>query len=367
MKKYWIVALVSSLGLVGCWDSSSKDSESTTKEEQSEKPKKVFPVQVEQVGPGELRRVLKSQARLESKRVANVSPLVSGRIENRWMEEGMIVDQGSRLIQLTTPPGVEIEMQRLELKIEQSELKLSRQKNLKERAPAAVADTTIEQAEMQLKELQLDLAKKREEADCRMIEAPFKGALNQVTGDIGQQVNTGTVLAKLHDLSELRISVDTTESRLHELSLNQVVRLTLLSDGSEAEGRISLIPSTIDEKTGSGKVIVTLKDRPDHWLAGAFVLMEFQMDIIEGDVVIEKRFIAYQQNRPYVWVAESKDEEVISKQAWVSVGYKDEEKAIITEGLLAGDQLIVSGLNGMREGMRLKLTPRVVEESSETE
>lgn len=340
--------------MCGCGESEKELTEAKAlAEKEAELEKKSFPVVLSKVGPGEIRRVLKSQARLESRKVAHISPLVAGKIEERFMEEGLVVEKGDVLVELSTPPGFEIDMQRLELKIAQSTLKLNREKNLKKKAPAAIADTVIEQSELQLKELQLDLSKRKEEQAYRSIKAPFGGALDAVQGDIGQQVGTGTVLAKLHDMSELRISVDTTEARLQELKLDQKVYLTLLSDQSHAEGRVALIPSSINQETGSGKVIVKLKERPKHWLAGAFVIVEFQMDLIKGDIVIDKNLIAYKQNRPYVWLAVEKDDVLVAKQVWVKVGQKDDDKAVILEGLIVNGKLITDGLKGMREGMRL--------------
>lgn len=338
---------------VGC----GGEAEPETKQLEEEKPKKTFPVEVMEVGPGEIRRSLRSQSRLESKRTALISPQVSGRIESKFMEEGMVVHEGDLLIQLSTPPGVQIEMERLALKIEQSELKLKRQKNLKQKAPAAISDVTLEQSELELKGLVLDLSKQKEEADFRSIKAPFSGALNSVKGDIGQQVSPSTTLAKLHDLSELRISVDTTEARLQELKLDQKVWVTLLSDQSQAEGRVAHLPSAIDESTGSGKVIVRLKDKPEHWLAGAFVIVEFQMELIQADLVIPKKYISYKQNRPYVWIATKKENHFIAKQVYIEIGEKDEDLAVITSGLHPGNKLIVEGLRGLREGMRLEPKP----------
>lgn len=355
MKK--LIFIFITLLLCGCGESEKELAEAKAlAEKEAEKEKKSFPIVIEEVGPGEIRRVLKSQARLESRKVAHISPQVAGKIEERLMEEGLVVKEGDILVKLSTPPGAEIDMQRIELKISQSSLKLSREKNLKKKAPAAIADTVIEQTELQLKELQLDLSKRKEEQALRTIKAPFDGALDSVQGDIGQQVGTGTVLAKLHDMSELRISVDTTEARLQELRLHQKVYLTLLSDQSQAEGQVALIPSSINQDTGSGKVIVKLKNRPKHWLAGAFVIVEFQMDLIKGDIVIDKNLIAYKQNRPYVWLAVEKEGTLIAKQVWIKIGQKDEGKAIITEGLILNDKLMIDGLKGMREGMRVHIS-----------
>lgn len=350
MKMIKFLGILFLLCLYGCGNQAEP-------EKQPEKPveKKTFPVEVIKVGPGEIRRTLRSQSRLESKRTALISPQVSGRIEAEFMEEGMTVKEGALLIQLSTPPGVQIEMERLALKIDQSQLKLQRQKNLREKAPAAISDSTIEQTELELKGLMLDLSKQKEEANYRHIKAPFSGALNSVKGDIGQQVGPSTTLAKLHDLSELRISVDTTEARLHELKLGQKVMVTLLSDQSQAEGKVAHLPSAIDQNSGSGKVIVRLKNKPDHWLAGAFVIVEFQMDLIKGDIVIPKKYISYKQNRPYVWIASKKGEFPTAKQVFIEVGEKDEDYAVITSGLSTGHQLITEGLKGLREGMRLTL------------
>jgi len=347
--------------IIGCGKSNLDNVSEKTSANVISEEKKSFPVVIETVGPGEIRRVLKSQARLESKRIAHISSLVAGRIEARFMEEGLVVKAGDILVELSTPPGFDIEMQRLELNIEQSLLKLKREKNLKEKAPAAIADTMIEQTELQLKELQLDLAKKKEEHSYRVIKAPFDGALDSVQGDIGQQISNGTILAKLHDMSELRILVDTTEARMQELKLGQKVSLTLLSDQSQAEGEVALIPSSINHETGSGKVIVKLTDRPSHWLSGAFVIVEFQMELLKGDIAINKSLVAYKQNRPYVWAVDSKNGELVAKQVWVKLGEKDEDRVVITEGLIAGDRLIIDGLKGMREGLKLTISSNAMD------
>jgi RND family efflux transporter MFP subunit len=359
MKTIRFFSIVLILAIIGCGEKTEP-----TKKEDEDKVKKNFPVEFIEVGPGEIRRALQSQARLESKRMALISPQVSGRIESELMEEGMTVQEGDLLIQLSTPPGVHFEMERLALRIEQSELKLQRQKNLKKKAPAAISDATIEQTELELKGLILDLSKEKEEAEYRSIKAPFAGALDSVKGDIGQQVGPSTVLAKLHDLSELRISVDTTEARLQELRLGQKVLITLLSDQSQAEGQVAHLPSAINESSGSGKVIVKLKEHPKHWLAGAFVIVEFQMDLIKANLVIPKKYISYKQNRPYVWIATQKDDNSVAKQVFIEIGDKDENLAVITSGLKTNDKLIVEGLKGMREGMRLELRAHEEEGSS---
>lgn len=325
------------------------------KKENEHEEKVLFPVVCQDALPGKIHHILNSQGRLETRRIAHISPEVDGRISSIVMEEGMIVKEGDLLVQLSTPPGVDLDMKRFQLQIDQNLLTLKRQETLRSKAPAAISKSDIEATKLQVNELKLDLNKLQEMARYRSIRAPFDGALMSVQGEIGQQVGRGTLLARLHNLDEYRLSVDIPESRLHQIKLNQKIDLQLLSDGSRGSGRVSFLPSSIDENRGSGKVLVSIKQKPLHWKIGAFVMLQFQMDLIEGDIVIDKSIIAYKQNRPYVWIAQKKDDGYLSKRVWVKEGKKDSENVIILEGLSKGDKVIVKGLRGMREGLRLKI------------
>jgi multidrug efflux pump subunit AcrA (membrane-fusion protein) len=128
-----------------------------------------------------------------------------------------------------------------------------------------------------------------------------------------------------------------------------------LSDDSKATGTVASIPGAIDTDKGTGQVVIDTTAPPSTWRPGGFATARLVLKESAGDVVLPRDKVLYEENRPYCWLAETRDGKLVARRAWVDLGAGDETRLIITKGVQPGDQVIVEGLLGVSDGVRIEI------------
>jgi HlyD family secretion protein len=174
----------------------------------------------------------------------NISSQVSGQIVELRVEEGDIVSQGEILVQLD-PERYRSELQRLEatlrmtsVEVEKEDVALRTSESNLRRLESLytqkiISDEAVEQARLQVdsgrislrsrdeqvKQVEADLARARDDLSKTTLRAPMGGLVTQVNAKVGEQViigtmnNPGTVILTLSDMSAVlaEVRVDETD------------------------------------------------------------------------------------------------------------------------------------------------------------
>jgi RND family efflux transporter MFP subunit len=269
-------------------------------ENSSQPQNKVIPaVEAVQARFGSLPLVERFSGNVRSENQVPLYPQINARIEAVYVENGQYVEAGDILVKLNDEQlRQQLNQSQAGLKINEARLKQanaqlaelqSRFERIKQLADQELssrlefdqlqAELTSAQANVELVEAQLEQSaaevEERKEALSRtLIKAPIDGTIGQRNAQVGMQVNTGTQLFLIGDLSKLRVEIILTENMLNKISTGQTATILVEDkDGNEQEIRaqLSRISPFLNEVTRSTEAEIDVQN-VNGWLKpGMFV------------------------------------------------------------------------------------------------
>ncbi len=136
------------------------------------------------------------------------------------------------------------------------------------------------------------------------------------------------------------------------------------SRGQELDtGVLSVLDNQVDPTTGTIKLKATFPNRDGRLWPGGFVGVRLQVDTAHDAIVVPPAAIQRGPSGPYVFVATGG---TVKRQP-VTVGHEDEQASIVTEGLRAGESLVIDGASRLSDGTKIAVVqPTAAEVQNET-
>jgi len=312
-------------------------------------------------------------------RVAEVRPQVNGIVKKRLFTEGGEVKADQQLYQIdpslyqASVDSQKAALARAEAQLKTAALLVKRYKPLTE--TRAVSRQTYDDAVAARDQAAADVQSAKAALDTARINLVYTKVLSPIEGIIGRSSVTEGALVTANQTDALAsvqqidpIYVDVTQSSVELLRLRRAIDSGLLQrDMSKDSARVSLVLAdgqsynlegtlafsevTVDESTGS----VTLRavfPNPDHkLLPGMFVRARILEGIAPQGLLVPQRGVTRnQRGQPTSLVvnAENKVELRVLKTDR-TVG----DQWLVTEGLKAGDRVIVEGLQRVQPGVEV--------------
>jgi membrane fusion protein (multidrug efflux system) len=196
----------------------------------------------------------------------------------------------------------------------------------------------------------------------RDIIAPFDGVVGLTNLDVGAHVIEGEVITRLDDLSEIEVEFAVPETVYARVSTGLV--LTARSAAfpeREFTGTIEAVDSRIDPVSRAFRVRA-LVPNPDSTLpAGMFLSLTLVL-AEETHLTVPEEAIVFQAAETYVFVPE----DGIARRRVVTTGQRKDGVIAILSGLAPGEEVIVRGLQRVRDGSPVNLLDRDAGATAET-
>ena len=211
------------------------------------------------------------------------------------------------------------------------------------------AKANLEDAKAQLRDAEIQLSYTE-------IRSPIEGRIGRAAVSPGNLVSPDSgVLATVVSETPIRVLFPVTQRELLEAKRGAsigdppVVRLKL-ADGRlyKEKGKIDFIDITVDPKT-DGQIIRATFDNKDNLLTdGQTVRVLLEDNKPKTVVTVPQQAIALDQTGPYLFTVDDKN--VVHLQR-VKTGIARSGQLVISEGLKAGDKVVVQGQQRIRDGM----------------
>jgi len=234
--------------------------------------------------------------------------------------------------------------------------------------PLTLREPQVAQAEAALSAAKARLEKARRDLERTEIRAPYDGRIRNKTVDLGQFVGPGSPLAIIYaiDQCEIRLPLPNSDLRYVDvpLGLDQqdpskqpAVEIKALFAGEEHtwNGRIVRTEAEIDGRSRMIHLIAQVEDpygrdnnlsRPPLTL-GMFVTAEIRGRTVDSLVEIPRGAL---RGKRRVWVLDL-DQKLRFRD--VEVFRRMQETVLISDGLEAGERVIVSPLEAVSDGMNV--------------
>jgi len=315
------------------------------------KKKSPIPVSVTSIGTGQVSSYITSTANLIAEDDVDLLAEAEGRIETLDVEEGDRVRRGQVLATLVKDDA-EIALKKAQLKTRNAQLAY-------DRAVEMVAEELMARDQYDTTTMEYEIARQElAEAEWRLektfIRAPFSGFVTGRMINLGQNVQLGTVLFRVSDFDPLIARIYLPEKDVLDLKPGREVRISLKADDDiRFPGRIRQISPVVDTATGTVKVTVESEKPPPHVRPGAFVTIDIVRQTRDRVVLLPREAIVRELQESYVFVANGE----VAEKRRVALGLEENGRVQAVSGVDAGEQVIVAGQGGLKDGSAIKIIP----------
>ncbi len=290
---------------------------------------------------------------IEAVQAIELRPDVEGRIMEILFREGSEVAKGTPLFRIDDAE-LQAEVARAEADRDLANQSLQRTRELVQQRASSQAD--MERAEATARSADASLALLKVRLDRTVVRAPFGGAVGQRFVSLGDYVTTSTRLASLQTVNPERVSFQVPERYASQLRRSQTIAFQVAAMRSKTfTGTVDFVDPVV-QLPGRTITVKALVPNPNRELqAGMFVEVRLATAQRPNAVVVPEDAVLALQGTTVVWVV--KDGKATRRP--VTLGVRSPGFVEVVEGVEAGEQVIVGGVEKVAEGAAV--TPQVVE------
>jgi membrane fusion protein (multidrug efflux system) len=314
--------------------------------------------------------------------IAEVRPQVSGIIQKRLFAEGSDVKAGQVLYQIDPATyqaayaSARAAQAKSEANLLPARLKAERYKELV--GIKAVSQQDNDDAFAGLKQAEADLAASKAAVETARINLAYTKVTAPISGRIGRSTVTDGALATANQAAALAtiqqlgsMYVDVTQSSAELLKLKQNLASGLMKNNGATRARVKLLLEdgstyplpgelkfsevTVDQSTGSITLRATFPNPKQTLLPGMFVRAILEEGVSEKAVLIPQRGVTRNPKGEAMVMVVGAEEKVEPRV--IKVARTIGENWLVSEGLKAGDRVILEGIQKARPGTQVKALP----------
>lgn len=344
-KNYLLAWVMATILLYSC--SSGNQEEQVTEVE----PARKEVVQVMELQPQVVARTIEYPATLEAYEEVYLAPASPGRIEKINAEVGDRISSGARLVEMDRT-----QMRQAEIQLKNLETDLARLDTLAKYG-------SIAQQQYDQLQTQLDVAQSNYEflSDNVSLNAPFTGLVSGRYYEPGEMYSGApntpagkAAVLSLVQIDRLKVLVSVSES--YYPSIKRGMETTVQVDavpGKTFTGKIDRIHPTIDPANRTFNVEVLIDNREGLLRPGMFARIRFEMDKEEAVLLPSMAVLKMQgSNNRYLFI----EENGTARRVSVTIGQRyDDQIEVFSEDLNPGDRIIITGQARLLDGVPVEV------------
>jgi len=296
---------------------------------------------------GDMEAFLDASSTLEAEDTVEVVSQATGIVAEVFAEEGDSFEKGRMLARLAYE---ELELAERRARSEKERLKADFARAEKLKNEELIPEEDYQQVSFDLARADLDWQQKKLELERTRILSPISGTVTRRDIRVGDLVRQNDTVYSVVDFDSLVAPVHIPEKYMLNLRVGQKAVLTPPAFGSrKIAGKVKRISPVVDSQSGTVRVIIGLASetglRP-----GMFSNVQLVLDRHSNVVVVPKKAILYEDELPHLFVV--KADRAVKRS--LAIGYRDDERAEVVEGVKAGDVVVVIGQSALRDGSTVK-------------
>jgi multidrug efflux system membrane fusion protein len=365
MKRALCIAAVV-LGVVGCKatsDSGLKKGKAVNKLE--------YPVQVAPIDLRQVNYTVTAPGSIEAFQQVQITARVAGAVDKVSFVEGQEVKQGDLLVAIE-PDRYQVAVDQAKVAIDRavatekaSEAELNRRQQAVAQHPGLVAGEEVEQYATNVATGKADIAAAQQALRVAQlnlrdsyVRAPIPGVIQSRTVQAGQYLQPGAILGTLLQRDPLLLRFGVTEQDAPRLKAGMIANMVMRESTRTYSAKIVLVADSADPSTRLVPVTGEVDDTAHkYWLRpGAFCEVNVPIGDAKQAIVVPSISV---QPTATGNVAYTVDDKNIAHLRVVQLGmYTPDGGVEITQGLSAGELLVVEGFEALSEGAPVKISAR---------
>ena len=286
---------------------------------------------------------------------------VGGRIMEFYVREGDEVVEGEVLARLDAR-DYEAELKAQQANVRKAESDLRRSKSIYKEDPGAISTETIDTHQRALDVSKANLAVAEKGVDDTKLRAPFSGRMARKLVEDFQNVKAKEPVLVLQDTSTLEIEINVPE---RDVAMGPTGRGHRMTERIEPEVIVSALPhlkfpawvkefaSAADPMTRTFSVKLNFKSEGDeNILPGMTARVQATVNPERAWSIPVNAALADDSGKAFVWRVDPASGSV--SRAPVELGDLIDDRVLITAGLEEGDLVAISGVNQLRDNMKVR-------------
>jgi len=320
--------------------------------------------------------------RIDAVRTAQVRARATGILLKQVYKEGSDVNEGDVLFQIDPAPlkasldSAQASLDKATATLESTQAKADRYKALV--AINAVSQQDYDDASAAAMQAKADVEAGKAEVETASLNLGYATVTAPISGRIGQALITEGALVSQAQANQLAliqqldpIYFDFTQSstdvlrmrsqfdkgQLQKVATDEAKVSLVLDDGTTYQypGKLLFTDITVDPTTG----MITLRaefPNPDHiLLPGMFARVQLEQAVDQNAITVPQRAVSLAgDGSASVMTVTAENKVAVSK---IKLGQAIDDKWTVTEGLKAGDTVIIEGLQKIKPGMTVNPVP----------
>jgi len=319
---------------------------------------------------------------------AEIRARVSGYLQKRNYTEGSAVKKGDLLFQID-PRTYQAALDGAKGLLAQAEAKLEKTRQDRDRYQSLLNDGAVSQQEFETVKYAFSAASADVESRKAAVESaqlnlnwtdihsPIDGVAGFAIAQIGNLINPETLLTTVSktDPTKVQFAASEQEYLKYARQMNEAMKATregkrgeaflelVLADGSvyPEKGYLGLANREVDPKTGS-ILVQALFPNPNHVLRpGLYAKVRAAVKDLKDGILIPQR--AVQELQGMYQVAVVRPDQTIEIRT-IQTGERVGSQWVVTQGLAAGETIVVEGIQKVAPGMKVNPQPAPEEPAS---
>ncbi len=295
---------------------------------------------------------------------------VPGRIVARDVYVGDLVPKGARLAALD-PTVLQFAVTRARADVTDAEAQLAnanavegRQRTLFDggnvtQAALDAAVATRDTAAARLAQAKAALQKATDELGYATLKADVDGVVTAWSAEVGQVVSAGQVVVTLARPDIREAVVDIPDGLMAGIKAGTEFTVTLQAAPTiTAKGRVREIGPLADPATRTRRVRMTLTDPPEAFRLGTTITVALAR-ATPPRITLPATALLREESRTSVWVVAPDGRSVARRDVAVvppaDTGHHDEDTVTLSDGLKAGETVVVAGVHSLKDGQPVRL------------
>ncbi|MDZ4405636.1 efflux RND transporter periplasmic adaptor subunit [Prosthecobacter sp.] len=332
----------------------------------------VTPVLVAEVVRKDMPVTLRAIGRVSPIQTVTLKPQVTGRIAEVHFKDGQDVKKGDVLFTIERKP-FEVALGEAKALLAQATAQAGNAKDQERRYQTLSKDGAVPQKELELATVNVKSASSQtavaeatvQKAEMNLaycdVRAPIPGRAGRVLADVGNVASAyQTDLVVINQIEPIEVTFAVPEQQLPALQRGmnagalKVTANTSLPERLTVEGQLEFLDNTVKPNTGTIDVRATFKNTPQILWPGQYANLGVEVKVDKNAVVAPARAVQPGQNGTFVFMVLP---DMTVRAMNVVVARMVENEAVISSGLEGGEKVVIDGHDRLRDGGKVSIKP----------
>jgi membrane fusion protein (multidrug efflux system) len=317
-----------------------------------------LPVVVATARAGEVIERLESVGTVRAREAVTITTKVAGIVTAVRFQEGQRVREGDVLMELDAA-ALRAELDQTRASLDNARQQFARARALP--AGQAVSQARVDELDSLARAAEGRLRQTQARIEELRLSAPFSGRVGLRQVSPGALIQPGTPVTTLDDIGRVRVEFSVPE--VHFARVRPGARVIARSNAygqRRFEGRVALIDTRIDTATRTVRLISEFENSDEALKPGLFLTVELTLEQRDNAVIIPEEALDPMGERNFVFAVRDGR----ARRVEVQLGLRLPGEVEIRQGVQPGEQIVVRGLQRLREGAPVRVTEAMARPAS---